>query len=106
MATKTKTAPDKEQIREVLLGLEKTLREKGITSLALFGSVLHGDARPDSDVDLLVELDPEAKIGLFDFMDLQEFLEEKIHHPADLIIRKNLHRRIRDRVFAEAEAIF
>ena len=105
MTNKTKTAPDKEQIREIILGLEETLRQKGITSLALFGSVLHGDARPDSDVDLLIEIDPEVRLGL-EFVGIQQMLSEEINHPADLVIRKNLHPLIRDQVFAEAETIF
>ena len=37
-----------------------------ITELCLFGSVLRGDFRPDSDVDVLVSIDPDAHIGLFE----------------------------------------
>ena len=48
-----------------VLELIALCRRHGIRTLALFGSTLHGDSHPDSDIDLLVEYGPQQKIGLF-----------------------------------------
>jgi hypothetical protein len=44
------------------------LRERGISSAAVFGSVVRGQARPDSDVDVLVDIDPAAAFDLLDLV--------------------------------------
>ena len=63
--------------RERVVGLLRErsgeLRARGVRGLALFGSVARGEARPDSDVDLLVELDHDTKLG-FGVVGLQDDL--------------------------------
>jgi uncharacterized protein len=61
------------------------LRRAGIRHLSLFGSVARGDAEPGSDVDLVVELDPDARIGLFALGALERRLAEPIGRPVDLL---------------------
>jgi predicted nucleotidyltransferase len=70
------------------------------TSLALFGSVARDEARADSDVDLLVEFD--KPVGLFEFLELKERLEEILGRRVDLATRASLKPRIREKVLAEA----
>ena len=79
MATKSQTlAPgalaERERVLRVLRGQAPRLRARGITSLDLFGSMARGEAGPKSDIDLLIEVDPEAGFGLSDLLDLQEEL--------------------------------
>jgi len=50
--------PTKNEVFARLKALEKPLRERGLRSLAVFGSVVRGTARPDSDVDLLIDVGP------------------------------------------------
>ncbi len=69
-------------------------------SLDLFGSVARGEARPDSDVDLLVEF--ERPIGLFHFFRVQRRLEEILGNRVDLVMRDAVKQRLRDRILAEA----
>ena len=57
------------------------LAHMGVASLSVFGSVARDEARPDSDIDLLVEFESSAKVGLFKFIDIQEYLE----HPLTLL---------------------
>ena len=75
-------------------------RRHGATNVRVFGSVSRGEARADSDVDFLVDLD-EGR-SLFDLggllMDLQKFLG----CPVDVVTEKGLRPRIRDRVLREA----
>jgi predicted nucleotidyltransferase len=57
------------------------LRARGITPMGLFGSMARGEAGPESDVDLLIEVDPEARFGLSDLLDLQEELGDRLGRP-------------------------
>jgi predicted nucleotidyltransferase len=65
-------------------GLAAFCRRSGIRRLSFFGSVLHEDFGPESDVDVLVEFAPEAGIGLFEFVDLQRELGELLGRDVDL----------------------
>ena len=59
----------------------------GIARLDLFGSALRADFGPESDIDLLVELEPDRKIGLFDFARMEQELAEIFGRKVDLIER-------------------
>lgn len=76
------------------------LRELGVRSLFLFGSVARGEERPGSDVDLLVEFDRPT--GLFGLIRLQHRLEEILGCAVDLGTPESLRPRIRDAVRGEA----
>ena len=77
------------------------LAEKyGVKSLALFGSVARDEARPDSDVDLLVEFD--QPVGLFTFIGLQQFLEILLGYKVDLGTLRSLKPRLKESVLQEA----
>jgi len=78
------------------------LQEFSIRAIYLFGSVLHGQDRPDSDIDLLVEFEPEAQIGLFAFARLQRRLSEILERPVDLVTPDALHSALKDRILEEA----
>lgn len=56
-----------------------------VVELALFGSVLRADFRPDSDVDVLVTFSKDAQISLFDLVHMQQDLEELFHRPVDIV---------------------
>ena len=71
--------------------------------LALFGSVLRDDFRPDSGVDVLVEFVPEARAGLFEMARMQEELEVLVGRRVDLRTPAELSRYFRDEVVASAE---
>lgn len=81
-------------------------REHSIRELALFGSVLRDDFRPDSDVDVLVEFEPEARIGLFDLVRIEEEFSSLLGRRVDLITKGGLNRRLRDRVLASREILY
>ncbi|MCP4369973.1 MAG: nucleotidyltransferase family protein, partial [Deltaproteobacteria bacterium] len=60
-------------------------RRYHICELALFGSVLRDDFGPDSDVDVLVEFEPEARIGFLKFFEIENELEAIIGRKIDLV---------------------
>jgi predicted nucleotidyltransferase len=72
----------REEAITVLKNHQKVLKEFGVSSLMLFGSVARDEARPDSDVDLLVEFD--RPVGLFTFVRLKRYLEEILGSSVDL----------------------
>lgn len=79
-------------------------REKGIRRLAVFGSALREDFRPDSDIDLLVEFEPERTPGLFGMARLErEFSALLGGRTVDLRTPGDLSRYFRQRVMDEAE---
>lgn len=74
-----------------------------IRKLLLFGSVLHGDFRPDSDIDLLVEFDPAHIPGFFKLAHMERELSELMKKKVDLRTPQELSRYFRDKVISEAE---
>lgn len=68
--------------------IETFCREHHICSLALFGSVLREDFRPESDVDILVEFEQGDEPDLFGLVELQEELSKIIGHSVDLVERR------------------
>lgn len=78
-------------------------RSHQVRRLALFGSVLRDDFRPDSDVDVLVDFAPEARAGLFEMARMEAELEELIGRKVDLRTPAELSRYFRDEVVAGAE---
>ena len=77
-------------------------RKHHIMKLALFGSVLREDFRPESDVDVLVEFEPGHVPGLA-FFSMEEELSEILGHKVELHTPQFLSRYFRDRVMADAE---
>lgn len=78
-------------------------RKNHIRKLSLFGSVLHGDFRPDSDVDLLVEFDSDHIPGFFKLAHMERELSGLIGKKVDLRTPQELSRYFRDEVLSEAE---
>src|SRR6185437_14585995 len=100
------TAPRKGEVLARLAGLEKALRDRGIQSAALFGSVVRGTARADSDIDVLVDVVPGSRFSLVDMSATKDFLEKELGRSVDLVTREGLNPDIRARVLREAESAF
>jgi uncharacterized protein len=86
--------------------LETVCRRAGIRKLSLFGSVLRGTERPDSDVDLLVEFEPGRTPGLLEMARLESELSVLLGRRVDLRTAEDLSRYFRDEVTASAEVQF
>jgi len=80
----------------------KLAQAHGVSNVRVFGSVVRGEATPDSDLDLLVDgLENAAWGGGRLLMDLQELLGRRV----DLVSEGDLHQLIRDRVLKEAQPL-
>ncbi len=78
-------------------------RRHRIRRLSLFGSILRADFRPDSDVDVLVEFEPGARVGLIKLAGIEIELSELLGRKVDLNTPGFLSRYYRDRVLTEAQ---
>jgi uncharacterized protein len=72
----------------------------GITSVQLFGSIARDHLTPESDIDILIELD--RPIGAFQFLDIQAYLEDVLGRRVDLVTPRAIKPRMRERILAEA----
>lgn len=88
----------------VLREHEGELRRQGVTHAALFGSVARGEAGPDSDLDIMVEIDPAAEVNLYDYVGITQFIGDLFAGRADVSDREMLIEPVRRE--AEREAIF
>ncbi|MEN6517320.1 MAG: nucleotidyltransferase family protein [Methanospirillum sp.] len=89
----------KTALRALLPSLE---REYGVSSIEIFGSYVRGEQDEESDLDLLVEFDPEWDLSLFDFARLQRTLGESLGVRVDLVEKRSIKPRLRDRILHEA----
>lgn len=78
-------------------------REHGAHNVRLFGSVARGDDQPDSDLDLLVEMEPGR--SLLDHIALKQDLEDLLGREVHVVTEALLHPRLRERVLREAVAL-
>ena len=78
-------------------------RRHGARRVRVFGSYARGQQRPDSDIDLLVELEPGR--DLFDLVELKQELEERLHRRVDVLTEQSLSPYIRDEVLREARPL-
>ncbi len=83
---------------------QEELRNLGVRSLNLFGSVARDQATPQSDVDILVELD--ESVGFFEFFRIKHYLEDLFQHPVDLGTVDALKEHLRQPILEEAIYVF
>jgi predicted nucleotidyltransferase len=95
---------NRQEIIDRLRENERALRERGVAHAALFGSRARGDDRPDSDIDIMVEIAPQANIDLFEYVGIKHYLEGVFGVPVDIANRNYLKPQVRPRT--EREAIY
>jgi predicted nucleotidyltransferase len=86
---------NRDEIIERLREREADLRAQGVAHAALFGSVARGDDSPDSDIDILVDLDPAIVVTIFDYAGVKEFIAGLFDRPVDVVSRESLKPRVR-----------
>lgn len=81
-------------------------RKYQVRELAVFGSAARGEMRPDSDIDLLVEFEPDARIGLFEFAAMEREFAALLARKVDLGTKQALKPWIRPHVLRDAKVLY
>ena len=84
---------------------EAELKALGVQHLYLFGSIARGEARAESDVDLLFDHE-RGKLSLFGLMDVKERAAQILRSKTDIMTRESLHKTLRRRIEAAALQVF
>ena len=95
---------DRQHILARLRENEAALRSRGVAHAALFGSRARGDARADSDTDIMIEIDPSARMGVYEYVGLKEYIAGLFDGPVDVVNRDALKPYIKP--MATADAIY
>jgi hypothetical protein len=92
---------NREEIVARLREHEATLRKRGVAHAALFGSRARGDQRPDSDTDIMIEFDPAARITVYDYARLKDYIAELFEGRVDVVNRDGLKPCVRPAATAD-----
>ena len=93
---------EKQDIIARLREYEPALRERGVTQAALFGSRARGDFRPDSDTDIMIDIDPDAPVGIYEYVGIKDFIASLFDGPVDVVDREGLKPYVRPAATADA----
>ena len=94
---------------EIIAKLKDTapaLRAEGVTRLAIFGSRARGDAREDSDLDVLIEVDPDATFSLLDLVSVQHIIKDATGLETQAEMRRSIEPRFANRIADDLIEVF
>src|SRR5690349_16946542 len=97
---------DLQSVLETLRNHESELRRLGVSHAAVFGSVARGEAAADSDVDVLVDLDENRPMGIFEYARLKLYIGELLDRPSDVVNRRTLKPLLRASILRDTTPVF
>jgi hypothetical protein len=89
-----------------LFHLAGALRCRGARAVFVYGSTARNEARPDSDLDIFIDVEPGRKFSLLDLAGMQHYLAEELGVEVHLTTRNSLHPKLRNEIESEAVQVF
>jgi hypothetical protein len=96
----------KDELIETLITLRSAIEAEGVTHLALFGSRARGDNGPESDIDLLLEVDHESHFSLLDLIGVEHIVSDTTGLKANAVMRRSLSTGFRDSIKRDVVPVF
>jgi predicted nucleotidyltransferase len=93
---------NRQEILDRLRDNERALRARGVVHAALFGSRARGDDRPDSDTDIMIEVAPDVRMTVYDYVGLKDTIASLFDGRVDVVSRDGLKPYVRPAVTADA----
>lgn len=95
----------RDRVIEILREHRSSLEERGVHHAALFGSVARGEQRPDSDIDILIDIGPKPSLSIYDLVSIKEFVGGLMDRKVDVVTSEGLKPRVhanaaRDAIYA------
>jgi predicted nucleotidyltransferase len=97
---------DRDSIIATLKRHEDDLHRKGVAHAALFGSFARGEANRASDIDILIELDPNSALSVFDYVAVKDYIAGLFEAPVDVVNRQGLKAHVRSHALADVVDAF
>ena len=85
---------------------EHELRARGVRHAALFGSVARGTARPESDIDIMIDIEPETVRDVYAYVGLKNYISDLFTGPVDVVSREAMRSRLRPHAADDAVHAF
>lgn len=92
---------DSREIIATLQRHEDELHRQGVSHAALFGSTARGTASEKSDIDILIDLNPDVRLSVFDYVGIKEYIAGLFDAPVDVVSREGLKPHVRTTVLAD-----
>lgn len=89
------------EILDVLRRSEAALRAKGVRHAGLFGSTARGEAGPDSDIDIMIDLDPDLPLSVWQYVAIKLFIEDMFEGSVDVVDRNSLKPYVKPNAIAD-----
>jgi uncharacterized protein len=97
---------DRDGVIAVLKEHKAELQRQGVRHAALFGSVARGESGSESDIDIMIDLDPEARLGVYEYVGIKDYIAGLFDRPVDVVNREGLKPYVKPAALADAVYAF
>jgi len=94
-----------DDIKNIIKEEKSNLSALGVKKVGIFGSYIRGEAGPESDIDILLDISADSTLTLFSLVDIEIRLSEKLNRKVDLVIKSDLKPKIGENILSEVQYV-